>query len=431
MAGGVVAMILAGGEGSRLSILSNNRAKPAVPFASNYRIIDFTISNVMHSGVRYLGILTQYKPYSLMSHIGMGEAWGFTGRRSLAKILPPYVGDKDSDWYAGTADAIFQNLSFINRFDPETVLVLSGDHIYNMQYADLIAFHTQNNSDLTIATQPVSPSDTKRFGIVKFDGRGRIEGFQEKPKSNPISNQGNLGIYAFKRKVLEAWLREDASNPESSHDFGKDIIPKMIRECPCYAYEFTHYWRDVGTLQSYWEANVECLNPRSGLNLHDWEVHTNCENIPEAYLTPTQIADGGATINSIVGKGSTIRGKVVNSILFHGIEIGKDTEVRDSVILDGARIGDGVRLHRVICDKNVQIGEGSCLGQLSCESPANRLHPDHLWTGLTLIGKGARIPANTRIGCNCLVHPGLDHHHFSHTDIPCGSTISVNGHDQE
>ncbi|HNY27479.1 MAG TPA: sugar phosphate nucleotidyltransferase, partial [Candidatus Sumerlaeota bacterium] len=210
-----IAMVLAGGQGSRLSILSEHRAKPAVPFGSNYRIIDFVLSNIMHSGIPYAGILTQYKPYSLMAHIGSGESWGFTSRQSVLKILPPYRGTTAGDWYAGTADAICQNLSFISRFDVDMVLVLSGDHIYNMNYSDLVEFHKRHKADVTIATQPVPWEETARFGVLKSDKSGRIEGFQEKPKSDPISNQANLGIYVFRRAFLEERLREDAQDPAS------------------------------------------------------------------------------------------------------------------------------------------------------------------------------------------------------------------------
>ena len=417
----VIAMILAGGFGSRLLILSNRRAKPAVPFGSNYRLIDFTMSNVMHSGIDHVGILTQYKPYSLNAHIGMGDAWGFSGRRSVAKVLPPYVGGKDSDWYSGTADAIYQNLSFIDRFNADAVLILSGDHIYHMSYADLIDYHFSRNADLTIATQPVPWEETSRFGIVKCDDNGRVEVFQEKPEGTPISNQANLGIYVFKRSVLEKYLREYAGNPHS--DFGKVIIPAMIRPCACYAYEFPHYWRDVGTLQSYWEANFDCLNPASGLNLHQWRVRTNSMNDPFLYGLPLQVHKEGRVVNSMVGKGSCISGSVNNSIIFRGVEIDSGAEVHNCILMDGTHVGEGAKVHNVITDKMVTIGANTEVGLNPAGAPPNNRFAEHMNTGLSLIGKGAVIPPDFRIGNNCLVYADLKPDAFTGNELASGMTL--------
>ncbi len=419
-----IAMVLAGGQGSRLSILSEHRAKPAVPFGSNYRIIDFVLSNIMHSGIPYAGILTQYKPYSLMTHIGSGESWGFTSRQSVLKILPPYRGTTAGDWYAGTADAIYQNLSFISRFDVDTVLVLSGDHIYNMNYSDLVEFHKRHKADVTIATQPVPWEETSRFGVLKSDKTGRIEGFQEKPKADPISNQANLGIYVFRRAFLEERLREDAQDPTSTHDFGKDLIPRMVGESRCYAFEFSHYWRDVGTLESYWEANMECLNPRGGLDLDAWRVHTNWVDEPSHFHMPSHIYGNGTIVNSLVGKGSSVRGRVINSILFRGVEICEGAEVRDSVLMDGARVGPGARVSRLISDKFVEIGAQSVVGQKETDTPPPNLeHPDLLASGLTLIGRYSKTPESYRIGLNCLVYPDLGPECFPAESLPSGGSI--------
>lgn len=417
----VVAMILAGGFGTRLLILSDRRAKPAVPFGSNYRLIDFTLSNVMHSGIEHVGILTQYKPYSLNAHIGMGEAWGYSGRRSVAKVLPPYVGGKDSDWYGGTADAVYQNLSFIDRFNGETVVILSGDHIYHMSYRELIEYHYARNADVTIATQPVPWEETSRFGILKFDESGRVEAFQEKPEQSPISNQANLGIYVFKRTALESYLRELGASGHS--DFGKDIIPSMIRSSSCYAYEFPHYWRDVGTLQSYWEANFDCLNPASGLNLHQWRVRTNSTDDPSHYGLPLQIHREGRIVNSIVGKGSCVSGSVTNSIVFRGVEIGKGAEVHNSVLMDGTVVGEGAKVHNVITDKLAIIGANAQMGLNPTGAPPNDRFPKYMNTGLTLIGKSTVIPPDYRVGNNCLVYADRMPEHFSGAELPSGSTL--------
>jgi glucose-1-phosphate adenylyltransferase len=419
-----IAMILAGGQGSRLSILSEHRAKPAVPFGSNYRIIDFVLSNVMQSGIRYLGVMTQYKPYSLMAHVCSGEAWGFTGRQSVAKILPPYVGSEAWDWYGGTADAVYQNLSFINRFNVDTVLILSGDHIYNMPYGDLLEAHAHNKADVTIATQPVPWEDTPRFGLVQTDRKGRVEAFHEKPKSNPVSNLANLGIYIFNRPVLEQALREDAEMKDSTHDFGADVLPRLVQTHRCFSWEFNQYWRDVGTLQSYWDANMDCLSPRTGIDLATWRVQTNWVEVPNDFHMPTHVYGKGTIINSIVGKGSTVRGKVVNSILFRGVEVGEDAEIRDSVIMDAVTVAPGAKLRHVIADKCGAIGAGAQIGLDDADTaPPNREHPTYLNTSLTLLGMYTRIPDNFRIGRNCLIYPDLDPESFPGSAMASGETL--------
>lgn len=424
-----IAMILAGGQGSRLSILSNQRAKPAVPFGGNYRIIDFVLSNVMHSNIRYMGVLTQYKPYSLMAHIGNGEAWGFVGRHSIAKVLPPYIGDSDNDWYAGTADAIYQNLSYLSRFNADAVVVLSGDHIYSMSYADMLDFHFRNNADLTIATQPVPWEEASRFGVLKTDKKGRVEAFQEKPKQ-PLSNQANLGIYVFKRSVLEKRLREDAANPDSSHDFGKDVIPRMIEEgAPCYGFEFNEYWRDVGTLQSFWEANMDCLDPSSGLNLAKWAVHTNCLSDSMEFCMPTLIHSGGSVIHSTIGKDSEINGTVINSILFRGVKVAKGAVIRNSIIMDDAVIGPGARIDGLIADKHLKISANAVIGEGAPDAPVNRLYSDYLNTGLVLFGKNVEIPEGCSVGRNCLVYGGMKPGNFPSDGLGHGVTLSSKGVD--
>jgi glucose-1-phosphate adenylyltransferase len=288
-----VAMILAGGEGSRLSVLSEKRAKPAVPFGGIYRIIDFTMSNVMHSEVPVVGICTQYKPYSLADHVSTGEAWGFARRGRMARVLPPYKGEVDSDWYAGTADAIYQNLEFLARFHPNLVLVLSGDHVYRMDYRPMIVFHLECKAALTIACQEVPLEEVSRFGIAETDARSRIIGFQEKPKESPRSNLANLGIYVFDTAILADRLRADAHDKKSTHDFGRDVIPSMIASDPCYAYPFSGYWRDVGTYHSYWQAHMDLLDPRSGLEINRWEVCTAAKSLGEGTLVPARIRPTG------------------------------------------------------------------------------------------------------------------------------------------
>jgi len=418
----VVAMLLAGGQGSRLSILSQHRAKPAVPFGGNYRIIDFTLSNVMHAGIPYIGILTQYKPYSLMEHFGNGEWWGFSGRGRIGRILPPATGEEDSDWYAGTADAIWQNRNFLARFHPELVLVLSGDHIYRMDYADLIAFHRSRKADLTIAMQRVPWEETSRFGVAQTDDTGRIVGFQEKPKTNPISNLASLGIYVFDADVLLRRLAEDAEREDSKHDFGMNVIPSMLGRDKVYAYEFAGYWRDVGTIQSYWEANMDSLDPSSGMDLLAWKLRTNFyEPRPQNELPP-RIARGARVAHSYVARGCVVEGTVEDSILFPGVHVERDAVVRESIVMNNSTIGRGAVVEKAILDKNVAVGPLCKIG-LDTECTPNKDFPHLLDSGLVVIGKNATLPPGLEVGKNVLIFPDVEREDFSSACVSSGTTV--------
>lgn len=418
----VVAMLLAGGQGSRLSILSQHRAKPAVPFGGNYRIIDFTLSNVMHAEIPYIGILTQYKPYSLMEHFGNGEWWGFTGRGRIGRILPPATGEEDSDWYAGTADAVWQNRSFLARFHPDLVLVLSGDHIYRMDYADLIAFHRERKADLTIAMQRVPWEDTSRFGVAETDESGRIIRFQEKPKKDPISNLASLGIYVFDTDVLLRRLAEDAEREDSKHDFGMNVIPSMLGRDKVYAYEFSGYWRDVGTLQSYWDANMESLDPNSGLDLLAWQLRTNYYEPRPHNELPPRIGSGANVQDSYVARGCVVEGTVVHSILFPGVRVERDAIVRDSIVMNNSWVGQGCLVERAILDKNVEIGPCCKIGTAG-DCVANKQFPHLLDSGLVVIGKNARVPTGLEMGKNVLIYPDVVHTDFPAACLESGSTV--------
>ncbi|MCX7016564.1 MAG: sugar phosphate nucleotidyltransferase [Candidatus Sumerlaeota bacterium] len=418
---GAVAMILAGGQGSRLSVLSEARAKPAVPFAGRYRIIDFTLSNAMHAGLPYVGILTQYRPYSLMDHLSDVHSWGYGGRGRTAAVLPPYRGQTDASWYEGTADAVYQNLGFLRRFQCETTLVLSGDHIYRMDYGRFLAYHLEKDADLTIACQAVPWEEASRFGVMKRDDHGQIVDFQEKPKHEPISNMASLGIYAFRASTLEKRLVEDAARKDSQHDFGNDIIPRMIREDRVFCYEFQGYWRDVGTVASYWDANMEALDPASGLDLAAWDVRTNVQAHATESHRPLRISPNGGIRNSLVSNGCVIDGDVEHSVLSPGVIVRPGARLRDSVVLNGCVIGEGAVVENAILDKRAIIGPGVRIGV--GEDAPNRNLPHLLNTGLTVIGKEARVPKGLRVGRNCLVRSYAPESAFAGKDLPSGETV--------
>lgn len=410
-------MLLAGGVGSRLSILGHARAKPAVPFGGVYRIIDFTLSNVMNSDLDTVGVLTQYKPLSLMDHIGTGAPWDFIGRTRGAKILPPRTGQQDSDWYKGTADAVRQNIDFIESNGPDLVLILSGDHIYKMDYRDLIEFHRRHKADLTIGMMPVSWDETEHFGIAITDEQGRIVDWEEKPEK-ARNNLASMGIYVFDAKYLLNILRT-----HSEHDFGKNIIPASIALDDVYAYPFEGYWRDVGTLKAYWEANMDLLDDGSGLDPGGWGMRTNVEEEGRlADRPPTFCWPASRVKNSFVSPGCRIEGTVEDSVLSPGVRVERGAIVKGSVVLHDTRIRSGAQVMEAILDKQVVVGENTVLGAGSAEVP-NKETPDHLFSGLIVVGKKATIPPNIKIGKNCILHPHLREQDFVSAEISAGETI--------
>lgn len=412
-----LAMLLAGGVGSRLNVLARLRAKPAVPFGGIYRIIDFTLSNVMNSGLDNVGILTQYKPYSLMKHVGTGAPWDFVGRKRGAKILPPKTGEKDSDWYQGTADAIAQNLDYIERHSPENVLVLSGDHIYYMDYRSIINFHEQTGADVTIAVREVPVENAHQFGITNIDEENKIISWEEKP-SKPKSNLASMGIYVFNTEFL---IR--AFENRQGHDFGKHIIPDSIVSHRVMAFRFHGYWQDVGTLQSYWNANMDILDPNSGLRLREWKCRTNVEE--DGLLgdrPPSYIGCCAKIINSIISPNCTIEGEVHHSVLSPGVKVKKGVVIRDSVIMHDCIIGENSCLDYVIIDKEVRIAPDCHVGisEIKC---LNYQFPNHLPLGLTVIGKNSDLPSGLRIGRNCIINPMTQADQFATSSLACGTTI--------
>ena len=415
----ILVILLAGGVGSRLSILGYERAKPAVPFGGVYRIIDFTLSNVMNSGLDTVGVLTQYNPLSLMEHIGRGASWDFVGRRRRAKILPPRTGQKDYDWYKGTADAVRQNIDFIESNSPERILVLSGDHIYKMDYSLLIEFHQSNHADLTIGMMPVPWKETIHFGIALTDENQRIIGWEEKPKK-ARNNLASMGIYVFNTEYLLNALRS-----HQEHDFGKNIIPVAIENDRVFAFPFEGYWRDVGTLKAYWEANMDLLDSTSELDLEKWGVRTNVEE--EERLgdrPPTYFSSQSTVKNSILSPGCVIEGRVENSILSPGVFVAEGASVVDSVVMHDCKIQMGAQLEKCILDKMVKVGEKAVVGIGTAEIP-NKEKPHHLSNGLVVVGKGAEVPPKFKIGKNSILHPKLKPTDYPSNEISPGRTIRL------
>ena len=386
------AVILAGGEGSRLGVLTDKRAKPAVPFAGKYRIIDFTLSNCVNSGIVDVMILTQYRPHSLIEHIGAGRPWdldrGFTGG---VQIYQPYRGRADTDWYKGTADAITQNLSFVERGEPDLILVLSGDHIYKMNYASLADFHVAKQADLTIATLNVTRDEATRMGILATDQEYRVTQFVEKP-AEPPGTLASMGVYVFSRRTLAQILTDDARRRDSSHDFGKDVIPRMVQAgLRVFAFPFQGYWADVGTIEVYWQTQMDLLKHPPALDLNDrsWIVHTKSEERP-----PVRIQEGAVIKDSMITDGCVIEpgARIEKSVLSPGVFVGARAVIRHSVILTDAVVETGARVERSVIDKIVRVGRNARVGQV----PRSAVAPSD-GAGITTVGKNAQIPAGIRI----------------------------------
>lgn len=355
----VVAMILAGGQGSRLGVLTKNLAKPAVPFGGKYRIIDFPLSNCANSGIYTVGVLTQYKPLELNNHIGIGDAWDLDRRDGGVSILPPYQEEQGGDWYKGTANAIYQNIGYIDKYDPEYVLILSGDHIYKMDYDNMLEFHKEKNADVTIAVIEVTMEEATRFGIMNTREDLSIYEFEEKPKF-PKSNKASMGVYIFNWKELKKYLKEDELDSTSSNDFGKNIIPKMLKDNKrMVAYPFRGYWKDVGTIDSLWEANMDLLKHEDELSLYDSEWRIYSANP----VRPAQFIGKDAEIkSSLTVEGCIVHGKVENSVLFQGVYVGKGAVIKDAVIMPNTRIDDGVVIEKAIIGSEAIVGKGCRIG---------------------------------------------------------------------
>ncbi len=412
-------MIMAGGEGTRLSVLSEKRAKPSVPFAGKFRIIDFTLSNCVNSGIFDAAVLTQYRPHSLNAHIGNGKPWDLDRSRGGVQLLQPYQGRRDESWYKGTADAVYQNLNYIRERRADLVLVLGGDHIYKMDYSAMINFHQRQRADMTVAVMHVPLDETDRFGIMTIDDEARVVEFTEKPKNRDKGTLASMGIYIFTAETLLQRLSENGEN-NPRIDFGKHVIPAMIQRDRVFAYPFSGYWVDVGTIQSYWETSMDLLDPNNTLNLYDqnWVIHTRSEERP-----PAQIGPQARVTRSMICNGCIVRGQVDHSMLSPGVYVSPGAIVRDSVVMNDTWIGPGAVLDRVIVDKNVVIGAGVHLGYGDDFTTPNREQPDKLTTGISVVGKSAHIPPGLRIGRNVVINADRDEEDFPSEEISSGSTI--------
>lgn len=417
-----LAMILAGGKGTRLSVLANKRAKPAVPFAGKYRIIDFPLSNCTNSGITTVGVVTQYRPRSLQDHIRNGAPWDLDRMNGGVWLLQPYLGRMDSDWYDGTADAIYQNIDFVRNARADYVLILSGDHVYKMDYGRMIQFHQDRRADVTVATLKVSLEEASRFGILQTDNDYRVVTFEEKPKQ-PKGTLASMGIYVFNYDTLVKVLGEDAKDPGSSKDFGKDVFPKMITESyRVFAYPYSEYWVDVGTIQSYWEAHMDLLQDSPPLDLLDreWIIHTRSEERP-----PVNIRTGATVNHSLITDGCTIEGTVEYSILSPGVRVARGAVVKQSIILPDAVIEAGAVVDKCIIDKNAVIGRFAHVGYGADYTPIKEIG---LNTGITVIGKSTIVPPDIKIGRNVVVGSDLTDDRFN-GDIKSGTLFNVEATD--
>ena len=412
----MIAMLLAGGQGSRLGVLTSKVAKPAVAFGGKYRIIDFPLSNCINSGVDTVGVLTQYQPLRLNTHIGIGIPWDLDRNIGGVTVLPPYEKSTNSEWYTGTANAIYQNLEYMESYNPEYVLILSGDHIYKMDYEVMLDFHKANNAEVTIAVMPVPMEEASRFGIMIADENHRITEFEEKPE-HPRSNLASMGIYIFNWKTLKEALIAMADQP--ALDFGKHVIPYCHEKgAPLYAYEFTGYWKDVGTLSSYWEANMELIDivPEFNLDEEYWKIYTKSEIQPPDYIAADSVVE-----RSIIGEGSEVYGEVYNSVIGCGVTIGKGTVIRDSIIMNQTQIGEGCEINKAIIAENVVVGNQVKLGV--GEEAENDTAPHIYNHGLVTIGEKSVIPDGISVGKNSVISGVTAAADYEDSQLASGKTL--------
>ena len=414
----VLALILAGGQGDRLSVLSEQRAKPAVVFGGQYRIVDFALSNCAASDIDQVAVLTQYRPRSLVNHIGSGRAWGYDTPDRHLEILQPYLGRADMDWYQGTADAVYQNLYLIAQAQAEEVLILSADHVYLMSYRNMVAYHRRQQADVTIGVYSVPIEEAHRFGVLELDASGRMVDFQEKPPE-PKSTWVSMGIYCFNRDVLIEALQEDASLGSSSHDFGRDIVPRIFGSKRVFGYQYLDYWRDVGTIEAYWQANMDLIERYPPLNLANADAPLRTSRVSQ---TPTRFGAKASPSHALISPGAQIDGAVERSVISPGVVVEAGAAVRDSILCHDAVIRSGAVVDRAIIDKDVVVGAGATVGA-GDEAVVNRERPDIVNCGISIVGKRAVVPAGMTIGRNVIIGPGVEEELEGLDAIESGETV--------
>jgi glucose-1-phosphate adenylyltransferase len=418
----IIALLLAGGQGSRLGILTKKAAKPAVLFGGKYRIIDFSLSNCTNSGIDTVGVLTQYQPLKLNSHIGIGKPWDMDRMHGGVTILSPYMKENSGEWYTGTANAISQNLDYVDKMEPKYVIILSGDHIYKMDYSDMLKHHIKNNAEATISVIDVPYEEASRYGIMSSDEKGRIFEFEEKPPK-PKSTLASMGVYIFTWELLREHLERDEQDQDSSHDFGKDIIPLMLSEGRrLYAYKFSGYWKDVGTIQAFWESNMDLVKRVPEFNLYDqeWKTYTLNPVKPPHFVAPS-----GSIKTSVIAEGCMIYGTVRNSVLFPGVIVEKDTLIENSIVMSNSHIGESCVLDQCIIGEGVTVGNRVTIGK--GENVPNVDKPSIYNSGITVVGERVEIPCGTIIGKNVMIDMNAKQENFCCNTVPSGSSIYKGG----
>jgi len=424
----ILAFILAGGRVDELSVLTYNRPKSALPFAGNFRVIDFALSNLMHARIGQVGILSQYRSASLITHIGNGAAWDMHGHRRQVALLPPSKGQQDSDWYKGTADAVAHNLEFIYENNPDLVMIVSGDHIYRMDYKGMIQFHQDREADVTVGFIKVSLNEANRFGLgtiktTKGHSGGRLIGYQEKP-AQPQSQWASLTIYLFKTKVLLEVLK--GTHPHTGREaieFGRDILPNLVQQYRVFGYTFSGYWGYTRTLDEYWRTHMDLFGPDSRIDLKSWQIRTNLEHERIRERQPAIVARQAQVDQVLLTSGCVVEGNVRRSVLFPGVHIEEGAVVEDSILFFDTIIESGAVLKKVITDKRVRVGEKARIGGGPKGKP-NRAFPHLLSSGLTIIGRNTHLPPQIRVGANCILNPYLEEDAFASPEIPSGATVS-------
>jgi len=415
----VLAVVLAGGEGKRLSVLAHDRAKPAVPFAGKYRIIDFTLSNCVNSGINSVAVIPQYNPRSLALHIGVGKPWDLDRVVGGVTMLYPFVGTNgEMHWYQGTAEAVYHNLGFIRSRRVDEVLILSGDHVYTMHYEEMLALHRQQKADITVGVTEVPWNEANRFGILALDNGNRVSAFEEKP-SQPKSNLASMGIYVFNKDMLSEIL-EDAHRRDL-RDFGSEIVPDAVGRYRVYGYKYQGYWRDVGTIEAYWQANMDLVVALPEFNLYDPDTGVKTLSVE---MPPVKVGPRAQIARSLVSNGCIVDGKVSNSVLSPHVYVEEGAQVMDSVVLHDTVVARDAVVQRSIIDKECYVGSGCWVGCGEDYTP-NKDEPDNLNSGITLIGKGAKLPPGLRVGRNCRIDPGAKETDFSTLSIPSGSSVAA------